>query len=102
MAANSAIIKEVHEGSSWRIACSLSTDEPGPRMLPGQHFIEDDAEREQIAALIDVLTQNLLRRHVGDRTEDLTRPAQRLRCGSWSRAEDVGIRFARPKSSTFT
>ena len=44
-------------------------------MLPCQHFIEDDAKREQVAAPIGVLPQDLLRRHIGDRADDLPRPA---------------------------
>ena len=42
-------------------------------MLPRQHFAQNDAEREQVAALIYFLPQDLLRRHVSNCAEDLTR-----------------------------
>ena len=72
-------------------------------MSPRQHFIENDSKREQVASLIRVLTQYLLRRHVGDRADYLTGLAQRIRC----RVIGPGQRrsaslLASPKSSTFT
>ena len=38
--------------------------------LPGQHLVEDDAERELVAPEVDDLAPRLLRRHVGHRPED--------------------------------
>ena len=44
----------------------------GPRegTFPGQHLVEDDAERELVAPEVDGLAPRLLRRHVGHRPED--------------------------------
>ncbi len=47
-----------------------------PRMPPGQHFIEDDAEREQVAALVDALSLDLFGGHVGDGAQHLARSAE--------------------------
>ena len=41
--------------------------------LPGQHLVENDAERPDVAALVDGLASRLLGRHVGDGAEDHSR-----------------------------
>ena len=85
-------------------------------MSPGQHFIENDPEREEVATRIDLPPLDLFRRHVGDGSEDLTgKTERRLSLSSVLGAMNVesvvhvspghsrrGIRAARPKSSTFT
>ena len=41
-------------------------------MSPCQHFMKNDPKREEVTALIDLAPLNLFRRHVRDRSEDLT------------------------------
>ncbi len=43
---------------------------PGEGAFPGEHLVQDDAERELVAPEIDGLAPRLLRRHVGHRPED--------------------------------
>ena len=73
-----------------------------PRMLACQHLVENDPECEQVTPLIDFLPEDLLRRHIGDGSHDLpgtlSFAVAVLRSGSIRSA----IRFARPKSNTFT
>ena len=42
----------------------------GERAAAGEHFIEDDAERPDVRALVDRSALGLFGRHVGGRSED--------------------------------
>ena len=71
-------------------------------MLACQHLVENDSEREQVAPLIDFLSQDLLRRHICNGSQDLTGKTQICRCNFGGHHSWAKIRFASPKSSTFT
>ncbi len=43
---------------------------PAKRLPPGEHFVEHDAKREHIAAMVGLKASGLLRRHVGRGAED--------------------------------
>jgi hypothetical protein len=49
------------------------------RPLPGGHLVEDDAEGEDVGAVVDGQALGLLRRHVGDRPHDAPVLGDRLR-----------------------
>jgi hypothetical protein len=61
------------------------------RLLPRQHLVEHDAEREDVGAVVDLVAEDALGRHVVRRAEQLP---------SWVRSE-VSSR-AMPKSVIFT
>src|SRR6516165_8533109 len=42
---------------------------PSERYLPSRHFIEHGSEREQVGSSVQLLSTDLLRRHVGDGSE---------------------------------
>ncbi len=54
------------------------------RQLPGQHLVEDDAERPDVGARVEILAPGLLRRHVGDG------PDRRLALGQRGAAPELG------------
>ena len=62
-------------GERRRIAKEDGADDVGrggalERRLPGEHFVEKDAEREQVGAPVDVAPTRLLRGHVVERAHD--------------------------------
>lgn len=52
-----------------------------PRATPCRHFVQDDSECKQVAALVDLLPKDLLRRHISHGPNDPTGKAH-LRCGA--------------------
>ncbi len=56
----------------------------------GRHLVEDDAEREDVRALIDRLPFRLLRRHVGDGADDPPVAGERAR-GHAGLGDQAGI-----------
>ena len=48
----------------------LDRGQLGERMFPGQHFVEDDAQREDVAPAVHRDAPGLLGRHVIDRAHD--------------------------------
>ena len=44
---------------------------PLERLVAGEHLVEDDAEREEVRPVVDLLALDLLRRHVVRRAEEL-------------------------------
>ncbi len=76
----------------------------GERGAAGQHFVEHGAERENIAAAVEVLAFNLLRGHVLERANDgaFGGDGSGLRCGSGERrAGGEGDRLCQPKVEEF-
>ena len=57
------------------------------RPAPGRELVDDDPEREQIAPRVHGLTDQLLRRHVGQRADQL--PGRRNRLGDGGRVRQV-------------
>ena len=51
------------------------------RELSGRHFVEQNAERVEIAPLVALLSEELLRGHVGERADDLSEIGQAPRLG---------------------
>src|ERR1019366_7313187 len=41
-------------------------------MTPVQHLVQNDSDSEEVAAPIDLLTEDLLRRHIGDGPDNLS------------------------------
>ena len=75
------------------------------RPLPARHLVEQDAEREDVGAVVDRQPLRLLGRHVGDRPHDAPVLGDRLRLAQWCGPSSSGASprsLARPKSSTFT
>src|SRR6516164_3246490 len=61
-----------------------------PRMLAGEHFIQNNPEGEQITPRVRDLSGNLFRRHIANRAEELPRmtyiqscDAFRVNCRAW-------------------
>ena len=50
----------------------------GKRLLAGGHFVEHDAQRKQVAALVQFLAPRLLRRHVNRRSRNHAHRGQRI------------------------
>ena len=73
------------DGSSSRIVCIASCNVPaeGVRQPAGQQLVQDDAERVDVAARIELerVGEHLLRAHVGERADELpdVRLKRRLR-----------------------
>ena len=85
-------------GSSFRIAVATSKiDPPANGGAPCDHLVEHHAEREQVAAQVDRVPLELLRRHIARRADDQAR----LRQGARNRAAPGSAR-AMPKSSSLT
>ena len=80
-------------GRSRRIAELTSARRgAGERARPGRQLVDQDAEREQIAARIDRLAADLLRRHVRHRAHDLPRAEIGFTVAAWVSAGSTSER----------
>ena len=77
----------------------------GTRGWPGQHLVQNRAEREDVGSVVGGNAADLLRRHVAERSEHHSRLRARRIVGTTLPTAPIGsgsVSLARPKSRIFT